>query len=407
MRRLTVCSARIAARISSWPIDAAATGAACMRRLTVIQLLPALESGGVERSTLEIASALVRDGHRAIVVSAGGRLLPALQQTGAEHVTLDIGRKSLLTLRHMSALRSLFLRERADIVHARSRLPAWLGLKAVQGIPVAKRPRFLTTMHGLNSPGRYSAVMTYGERVICVSDTVRRYVLQHYPDTDAGRLRVIPRGIDLAQFPRVPMPDRVLRDGFAHEHPSLAGEGPLLLLPGRGTRLKGHIDALHLLARLRGDGSDARLWLPGAREQGRETYIAELGAEATRLGIHDAIAFTQATARIADAYAACDLVLQLSRKPEAFGRTVIEALSVGRPVIGWAHGGVGELLAELEPRGAVPAFDEDCLFDTVQSMLAHPPASLATMPYTLRAMQDATLALYQELVDDQFPRIAH
>ena len=378
-----------------------------MRRLTVIQLLPALESGGVERSTLEIASALVRDGHRAIVVSAGGRLLPALQQAGAEHVTLDIGRKSLLTLRHMPALRTLFVRERADIVHARSRLPAWLALKAVQGIASAQRPRFVTTAHGLNSPGRYSGVMARGERVICVSDTVRRHVLQHYPGTDAGRLHVIPRGIDPAQFPRVPMPDRAMRSQFAQEHQALAGEGPLLLLPGRGTRLKGHIDALRLLARLRTDGNDARLWLPGAREQGREAYIAELEADAARLGIHGAVAFTQATARIADAYAACDLVLQLSRKPEAFGRTVIEALSVGRPVIGWAHGGVGELLAELEPRGAVPAFNEDCLFDTVQSTLAHPPASLATMPYTLRAMQDATLALYQELADEPFQRTAH
>ena len=378
-----------------------------MRRLTVIQLLPALESGGVERSTLEIASALVRDGHRAIVVSAGGRLLPALQQAGAEHITLDIGRKSLLSLRHLPALRALFAREGADIVHARSRLPAWLGLKAVQGIAEARRPRFVTTVHGLNSPGRYSAVMARGERVICVSDTVRRYVLQHYAETDANLLRVIPRGIDPGQFPRVPVPDRGLRQQFAQKHAALGGEGPLLLLPGRGTRLKGHVDALRLLAALRADGSDARLWLPGARERGREDYIAELEAEATRLGIPAAIAFTAATSRIADAYAASDLVLQLSRKPEAFGRTVIEALSVGRPVVGWAHGGVGELLAELQPQGMVPGFDEAVLLATTRAMLTHPPASLATMPYTLRAMQDATLALYQELADDPFQRTAH
>ena len=198
-----------------------------MRRLTVIQLLPALESGGVERSTLEIASALVRDGHRAIVVSAGGRLLPALQQAGAEHITLDIGRKSLLSLRHLPALRALFAREGADIVHARSRLPAWLGLKAVQGIAEAQRPRFITTVHGLNSPGRYSAVMARGERVICVSDTVRRYVLQHYPDTKADFLRVIPRGIDPDQFPRVPVPDRTAPGQRSHRRESrLAARRP-------------------------------------------------------------------------------------------------------------------------------------------------------------------------------------
>lgn len=379
-----------------------------MRRLAVVQLLPALESGGVERSTLEIAEALVRAGHRALVVSAGGRLLPALLQTGAEHFTLDIGRKSLLALRHLPALKQLFTDEQVDVVHARSRLPAWLGWKAVQGMAGATRPHFVTTVHGLNSPGWYSEVMTRGERVVCVSDTVREYVLQHYPRTDPDRLRVIPRGIDTAQFPRATQPDAAARSQVAALHPALAGHGPLLLLPGRGTRLKGHVDALRLLAALRAQGSAACLWLPGAREAGREAYIAEMENEASRLGIAGSVAFTAPTTRIAEAYAACDLVLQLSRKPEAFGRTVIEALSVGRPVLGWAHGGVGELLAGLQPAGAVPAFDETRLAATAQALLAQPPPALATMPYTLQAMQDATLALYQELADDddrrRFPR---
>ena len=105
-----------------------------MRRLTVVQLLPALESGGVERSTLEIAQALVDAGHRAIVVSAGGRLVPRLQAAGAEHVSLDIGRKSLATFRHVHGMRALLRRERVDIVHARSRLPAWIGVLALRGI---------------------------------------------------------------------------------------------------------------------------------------------------------------------------------------------------------------------------------------------------------------------------------
>lgn len=373
-----------------------------MRRLTVVQLLPALESGGVERSTLEIADALVRAGHRAVVVSAGGRLEPALRSSGADHVSLDIGRKSLLTLRHVAALRRLFAQVGADIVHARSRLPAWLGLWALRGMPARSRPRFVTTMHGLNSPGRYSAVMTSGERVICVSDTVRRYLLQHYPQTDPTKLVVIPRGIDPAQFPRAAHPDAGARAWAADQHPALAGDGPLLLLPGRGTRLKGHQEALTLLGNLRDQGIDARLWMPGARERGREQYVIDLETEAHVGGFADALAITPPTTEIARAYAASDVVLQLSRKPEAFGRTVIESLSVGRPVVGWAHGGVGELLEELQPGGAVPAFDAYRLHDTVKAVLAHPPPPLATMEsYTLRAMQDATLALYHDLADDR------
>lgn len=368
------------------------------RRLTVVQLLPALESGGVERSTLEIAQALVDAGHRAVVVSRGGRLVPRLLAMGAEHVALDIGRKSPAVLRHVPALRRAIAACGADIVHARSRLPAWLGLLALRGLPPATRPRVVTTVHGLNSPSRYSAVMTRGERVICVSRTVRDYVLRHYPATDPSTLRVIPRGIDASAFPRAPLPDPDARAWAAAQHPALAGTAPLLLLPGRGTRLKGHADGLALLARLRADGIDARLWLPGAREAGREAYIAELEAEAARLGIADALAFTPPTDAIARAYAASDLVLQLSRKPESFGRTVIEALAVGRPVLGWAHGGVGELLQEFEPRGAVAPFDPDALHAAARDLLARPPAPPASIPYTLQSLQESTLAVYQELV---------
>lgn len=369
------------------------------RPLTVVQLLPALESGGVERSTIEIADALVRAGHRAIVVSAGGRLLPQLAATGAEHITLDIGRKSLWTLRHARALRRLFDEQRVDIVHARSRLPAWLGWWALRGMPSTQRPRFLTTMHGLNSPSRYSAIMMRGERVICVSNTVRDYVLRHYPQTDAGKLRVIARGIDPAAFPRTPWPDRAARARVAALHPQLGGDGPLLLLPGRGTRLKGHADALAVLSALRDGGLDARLWLLGACEAGRAHYLSELQTEAARLGVVDAIALTPPTTEIAAAYAAADLVLQLSRKPEAFGRTVLEALAVGRPVLGWAHGGVGELLRELQPQGAVAPFDALALAQTARALLAHPPTPAVTMPHTLRAMQESTLAVYAELSD--------
>ena len=368
-----------------------------MRRLTLVQLLPALESGGVERSTLEIADALVRAGHRAIVVSAGGRMLPQLEALGAEHITLDIGRKSLFTFRHVPALRKLFRDVDADIVHARSRLPAWLGRFALRGMG-EKRPHFVTTAHGLNSPSRYSAIMARGERVICVSKTVRDYLLGRYPATDASRLVVIPRGIDPAASPRTPPNDRAARARIAGTHPQLGGDGPLLLLPGRGTRLKGHADAIALLAQLRAAGMDARLWMPGVVQAGREDYLAELEEMTGEADVEDAVAMTEPTSDMAVAYAASDLVLQLSRKPEAFGRTVIEALSVGRPVLGWDHGGVGELLRELQPEGAVMPFDATALRQRAQALLANPPAPPATMPYTLHAMQEATLAQYHALV---------
>lgn len=373
-----------------------------MRPLTVVQLLPALESGGVERSTIEIAEALVRAGHRALFVSAGGRLLPALLAAGAEHIALDIGRKSPWVLRHAGTLRRLFAREGVDIVHARSRVPAWLARLALRGgARGGAPPHFATTVHGLNSPSRYSAVMVSGERVVCVSRTVRDFVLRHYPHVDPSRLRVIPRGIDPVQFPRAPLPDPAARAEAAALHPHLGGDGPLLLLPGRGTRLKGHADALRLLAALRDDGLDARLWLPGARDPQRAAYVAELESLAARLGIGDALAITAPTSAIARAYAASDLVLQLSHKPEAFGRTVLEALSSGRPVLGWDHGGAGEQLQAWWPQGAVTPFDAAALAAAARACLAQAVAPAVTMPDTLRTMQEATLSLYDELAGNR------
>jgi glycosyltransferase involved in cell wall biosynthesis len=373
-----------------------------MRRLTVVQLLPALDAGGVERSTLEIADALVQAGHRAIVVSRGGRMLPALEATGAQHVQLAIGNKSIFTLGHVPALQRLLAQ--ADIVHARSRLPAWLGWLALRGMRAAHRPHVVTTVHGLNSPSRYSAIMARSEAVICVSKTVRAHVLQHYPHVDPARLQVIPRGISPAAFPGTTFPNHAARARIAAQFPQLGGSGPLLLLPGRGTRLKGHADAVALLARLRAEGLDARLWMPGARQPERAAYVAELEQQAAAAGVADAVVLSEATDAMAGAYAACDLVLQLSRKPEAFGRTVIEALAAQRPVLGWAHGGVGELLEELLPAGAVPPFDNDALAQRARAWCAHAPALPVTMPYSLAAMQQATLALYQRLTQSPAPR---
>lgn len=368
-----------------------------MARRTVLQLLPALHGGGVERSTLEIAAALVVAGHRSVVVSAGGRLVPALEAGGSEHLALPIGAKSPRVLAAARALRAWLARERPDLVHVRSRLPAWVLQWALHGL--SPQPRVVSTVHGLNSPGRYSGVMTRADRVICVSETVRAHVLRHWPGTDPAVLRVVPRGIAPAQFPRGFAPSDDWRLRLYAAHPELAG-GRLLLMPGRGTRLKGHADAIRLLAALRADGEDARLWLMGAREPGRARYVAELEALATRLGVRAVLAIGEPRADVREAYGVADLVLQLSNRPEAFGRTVLEALSVGVPVVGWEHGGVGELLGALFPDGAVPPGAHESLLAAARRQLAVPSPMPVTIPWTLAAMQRATLDIHDELFAD-------
>lgn len=390
----------------SMPLAAVSPGpvpesAAAQPRLTVVQLLPALENGGAERSTLEVSRALVAAGHRSVVVSTGGRLVARLQNEGGEHVELDIGAKSLRSLTRIGSLRRVLADIGPDIVHARSRVPAWLGWFALRGM--RPRPHFVTTVHGLNTPGRWSGIMTRGERVIVVSQAVHDYVLGHYPHVDATKLTVIPRGIDPDAFPYGYRPEDAWRARFFSEFPQLAG-APLLTLPGRGTRLKGHADAIRLLGALRERGVEARLLLLGVVEAGREAYLSELQALAHTHGVADVIAYSPPRSDVRDVFAVSDLVLQLSNKPESFGRTVIEALALCRPVLGYAHGGVGELLAELYPAGRVPLGDMVKLTDRAAELIGRAPPIPPLQRYRLADMQAAVLAVYQELAATPRPR---
>ena len=362
-----------------------------------MQLIPALDAGGAQRSTLEVAAALVAAGHRSIVISAGGAWVPKLTEGGSEHYRLPIGRKAFSVLLQIRSLRQLLRSLKPDLVHARSRLPAWLTLAAI--FRLRPRPAFVTTLHGLNSVNAYSAVMSRGERVIAVSDTARRHLIRNYPRLDARRIRVIPRGVDPLEFNLGTPAGPSWREQFLDEFPQLRGF-PLLTLPGRGTRLKGHADAIELLSRLAQAGSEARLLLLGVIEPGREDYLAELHARAQALSVLERITFMPSRPDVFEVYLISDIVLQLSTRPESFGRVVIEALSLGRPVLGYAHGGVGELLQSHYPAGAVEPRDIDALTIAALALLqAHSPATVSGALPNVSNLQRLTLSVYAELID--------
>ncbi len=370
------------------------------RRWTVLQVLPALVAGGAERSTLEVAAALVAAGHRSVVLSAGGVLVERLQAQGSEHLQLPIGDKSLRSLGQLFAIRRLLRSLRPDLIHVRSRLPAWLIRMALAGWPRDRRPALVSTVHGLNSVSRYSAVLTRADRVICVSQTSADYVRKNYPGLAVERIRVIPRGVDPERFPSDLVVDPAFKSRLRREHPELAGEF-LLTLPGRGTRLKGHATALRLLADLRQRGLDARLLLLGARQADRDAYLAELDALADQLGLRDCWLALPQTSEVARIYACSDLILQLSSRPESFGRTVAEALQLGRPVLGWDLGGVGEQLRACFPAGMVAEGDMATLTDRAVALLRQPLAhriDRSTIA-TVADLQRQTLAVYAELLD--------
>ncbi len=366
------------------------------KKLTVLQLLPALESGGVERGTLEVAQALVEHGHRALVISAGGRQVAPLVASGAEHFAWPVGKKSLKTLLLVGKLRRFLLEQRVDIVHARSRVPAWIAYLAWRGMNPATRPRFVTTVHGLYGVNRYSRIMTQGERVIAVSDTVRDYILREYPDTQAARIQIIPRGVDGQAYPHGWKPDPVWQQAFFARFPHAAGK-LLATLPGRITRLKGHEDFIELIARLKRRGLPVHGLIVGGASASKQRYLQKLRYRVRSMGMAADISFTGQRDDLKNILAISNLVLSLSTQPESFGRTTLEALRLGVPTAGYDHGGVGEILRTIYPAGLLPLADIGAATQRIATLLQQPSPVPDGDFYPLRNMLSQTLELYEQL----------
>lgn len=366
--------------------------------LTILQILPALHSGGVERGTLEIARALVAAGHRSIVVSNGGHMVAQLEREGSEHITLPVHRKSLASLWQIRPLRRLLTELKPDIVHARSRVPAWVAWLALRKMRPATRPHFVTTVHGLNSVSRYSAIMTKGEVVIAVSETVRNYILTHYPACPPERIQLIYRGVATDEYPYGHTPDTAWLAHWQHDFPELSGK-TVLALPGRITRLKGHENFLALITDLLPTTPHIHGLIIGGAEAQKQTYLDELKHKVVAMGLANHVTFTGHRSDMRDALSQCDLVFALSTKPETFGRAVLETLRLGKPVMGWNIGGVGEILARIYPAGAVPVNDQDALRKQTRDWLITPSRPLPSTDFQLSDMCEQTLALYLRIAN--------
>lgn len=366
--------------------------------MNVLQVLPALNSGGVERGTLEVADYLVKQGHEALVVSSGGRLVRELEKLGARHITMPVHKKRLSSLFQVKAFRKLLEDEKPDILHVRSRVPAWIAYLAWRKMDRATRPRFVSTVHGFYSINRYSEVMTKGERVIAVSKSIREYISMNYPRTPLENVEVVYRGIDPVMYPHGYQPPADWLGKFQKEHPQLGGKR-VFLLPGRITRLKGHGDFFDLLVSLKNEGCDVHGLVVGDTQQGKSAYMDELKNLVLEKGLADDVTFTGHRSDVREIMAVSDVVCALSQQPESFGRTVIEALAIGKPVLGYDCGGVGELLGEIFPKGRVPLGDTKRLFQTAKSILqSEEKPHVSEGSFTLEAMCRTTLELYKSLL---------
>ena len=370
----------------------------------VLQVLPSLTTGGVERGTVDIAAALTGAGLRAIVVSAGGPMEHDIERVGGEHITLPVDSKNPLVIRkNIAALAKVIRSRRIGLVHARSRAPAWSARSAAQrcGVP------FMTTFHGtynFNNPAKkaYNAIMAKGERVIAISEFIGRHIVENY-DTPEGRVRVIPRGIDIDTFnPDAVSPERMIQLSQSWRLPD---DAPVIMLPGRLTRWKGQsvlIEAARRLGR-----ADVRVLLVGD-DQGRTGYRDELEAQIARIGVEGIIHLTGPCRDMSAAYMLANVVVSTSTDPEAFGRVAAEAHAMGRPVIASDHGGARETVISGETGWLVPPGDADALAQALRTALTMTSEDRDTVAqraiahvrknFTKQKMCAATLDVYAELL---------
>jgi glycosyltransferase involved in cell wall biosynthesis len=315
-------------------------------RKTCLQVVPALVTGGVERGTVDVAQALVQAGWRALVVSSGGPMVRELERVGAEHIVLPLATKNPRAMRrNADSLAQLLRAENVDLVHARSRAPAWSAKDAAArtGTP------FVTTFHGVYGLGPFglkklfNRVMAQGEIVIAISEFIREHLIAEY-NVDPARIRVIHRGVDVNLLdPNRVTPTRFIQLTSKWRLPESA---PVIMLPGRLTSWKGHdvlIEALAELKRRRGGMLDVRCLMVG-QDQGRVKYRAHIERYAKACGVEGNVQIIDDCNDLAAAYMATDVVVSASTRPEAFGRVVAEGQAMGRPVVAPSHGAAAEII---------------------------------------------------------------
>lgn len=374
----------------------------------VLQVLPSLVTGGVERGTIEIAEAIAAAGWTALVASAGGKLVPAIERAGARHIALPLDtRNPLAILRNATRLAQVIAAEGVDLVHARSRAPAWSAWLAARRTGA----KFVTTYHGaygedLPFKRHYNAVMAKGEIVIAASRYIADLVAARH-GVDPARIRVIPRGVDPARFdPLCVAGPRVARLAEAWCLPDGAR---VAMLPGRLTAWKGQGVLIAALARLTA-GEDVVAVMVGS-DQGRRDYAARLLRQADALGVGERVRLAGDCADMPAALALADVVIHASIAPEAFGRVVIEAQAMARPLIAADLGAPVETVADGITGWRVPPGDATALARAIDAVLALPAAERAAIGATARAavldrcttaaMQAATLGVYREVLDPE------
>lgn len=373
-----------------------------------------MNEGGVERGALEIADAIVKAGGRALVATAGGKMEPRLRQIGAEAFHMPLDKKGPLQMwLNAGRIKALIKREGVDLVHARSRGPAWSGCSAAQK---TKTP-FITTYHGAYNEGpigkrRYNSVMARGRPTIAVSNFIAKMIIARH-SIDPKHIVTIPRGADLSIFGRhLVTPERIGK--LVNQWHLEEETRPIFMLPGRLTRWKGQevfVDACEILRKNR--GADAFLGLiVGSAKAGSE-YLSALDQRIAKTATGDCLRIVGTCNDMPAAYMLAQCVLSASTDPEAFGRVAVEAQAMGCPVIATNHGGGCETVEDdrtgvlVEPGNAnamAAAMEEILDLSDEERGWVHDAATARVAEhFSIARMQQSTLDVYERALGRSFP----
>lgn len=376
---------------------------------TILQVAPELSAGGVERTVLEVTEAIVEAGGRALLASRGGRLEGEFAALGGELVRMDAKSKNPVTLKlNEGRLRRLIEREGVNLVHARSRAPAWSAYFAARatGVP------FVTTYHGAYSGSlalkkKYNSVMAKGDRVIANSRWIAEHVKSEHGVPDE-RIVTIPRGVDLEVFDPIAVPPsriRAIREALGLDDDPRT----LLLLPGRLTEWKGQRVALEALGLLSPEERKDLVLVLAGDAQGRKAYVSRLEETVVAQGLDRGVIISEHIHDMPAAYLASDIVLAPSSRPEAFGRVAAEASAMGRPVIVSDHGGGRETVIEGETGARVEPGNAQALAGAIRALLSIGEEARLGMGragqlhvrshFSKRGLQAATLGVYKALLE--------
>jgi glycosyltransferase involved in cell wall biosynthesis len=377
---------------------------------TLLQVVPELETGGAEQSTLDVARAVIAAGGRALVATRGGRMAARLVADGGRLAEMPVQSKNPLTiLGNAARLADLIRAEKVSLVHARSRAPAFSALWAAQ----ATRTPFVATYHGVYKAQSalkrwYNAVMTRGDLVIANSDYTRDHVLAEH-QLDPAKVVSIPRGVDLDRFsPSWVTPERISALNAAW------GIGPddrrvRFLLAGRLTRIKGHLTIIEAARQMKAAGRDDFLVLFVGDDQGRTGYGEELAQAIAAARLAEVVRILGHCDDMPAAYLASDVAILPTTVPESFGRTAVEPQAMGRPVIASAHGGTLETVVDGVTGWLVPPEEPFAWAAAMTRAIELGPDKRAEMGragmnrarqlYRVDAMCEATLAAYERVLE--------